>query len=276
MKPVRDIEQLVRNHECKPHAETHQRILGNLRRAWNQKRSQIPGTTRSEKRRTIMHIPIIKIAAAAVIALGAVFTFTQFDNGTSVVWAEVAQKVENTCGVIFRTQEIRQIKQRDFETNTVTYLSLPPSVGMKQDRYQKGQLIITTWFQMEERQMVSVLHQMKKYGVDPIPGDMSKFMHQSGPQIIVRDLRSEVHKELGSQIIDGIKAEGIEIRHNDNTTKIWVAVDSQWPIRYEMQKDGESQPSMIMKDFQWNVQIDPCEFVPNIPKDYTLLELKKK
>lgn len=33
---------------------------------------------------------------------------------------------------------------------------------------------------------------------------------------------------------------------------------------------------MVMKDFQWNVQIDPCEFVPNIPKDYTLLELKKK
>ncbi len=123
--------------------------------------------------------------------------------------------------------------------------------------------------------MVTVSHQLKKYGVDQLPADMSKFAHQTSPQIIVDDLRSEVHKELGLQIIDGIEAEGIEVRHNDKTTKIWVAVDSQLPIRYEIQKDGESRPSIVMKDMQWNVQFDPNEFVPDIPKDYTPLELKK-
>ncbi len=50
---------------------------------------------------------------------------------------------------------------------------------------------------------------------------------------------------------------------------------TNWPVRIEvegqMMNEGQFRPSHIVLDhFQWDAEIDPGLFEPNIPADYTL------
>lgn len=221
----------------------------------------------------IMKSPITKIAAAAAIIVAVFTVMSQFDK-SSVVWAEVARKVENCRGFICEVRETMTMKvaDKDVEIRTRAEMYGSTEHGIRQDRYQDDQLSVTVYISLAGNEMVSLLHQMNKYGRGPLEKGFAEEFAETSPQKAVSDILSKDHKKLGWRIIDGRQAEGIEVCHKDVTTRVWVAVDTQWPILYEVQKAGQDKPHVVMDKFQWDVELATEIFEPKIPDDYTLLE----
>jgi hypothetical protein len=254
--------------------------------AWKQKHPEAVNmlTSRAESktstmkslhiiRNKIMKSPITKLAAAAVIIIAVFIGIEQFDK-TSVVWAEVAKKVENCRGFICKVRETRTMKVagKEIEIRTQAEMYGSSEHGIRQDRYQDDKLSVTVYISLKNQELVSVLHQMKKYGREPLEEGFADEFTKVNPQKIVSDLLSRNHKKLGRQVIDAREAEGIEVGYKDAVIRLWVAVDSQWPILYEVQKDGEEKPHLVMDNFQWEVELESNLFDPEIPMDYILLE----
>jgi hypothetical protein len=62
----------------------------------------------------------------------------------------------------------------------------------------------------------------------------------------------------------------------DATARLWVEIGTDFPVRIEIEgiaAGGQMEMSMVMDDFQWNVELAPALFVPDIPSDYTSMEM---
>jgi hypothetical protein len=63
----------------------------------------------------------------------------------------------------------------------------------------------------------------------------------------------------------------------DATARLWVEIGTDFPVRIEIDgivAGGQMEMSMVIDDFQWNVELDQALFVPDIPSDYTSQEMK--
>jgi outer membrane lipoprotein-sorting protein len=55
--------------------------------------------------------------------------------------------------------------------------------------------------------------------------------------------------------------------------RLWVSAETGYPVLYESKMSGESEGQVwelesVMDQFQWDVELGPDIFEPNIPPDY--------
>ena len=222
----------------------------------------------------IMKSPITRIAAAAAIIVGLSVGMSQFDFDGSVAWADVARKIENCRGWTCRVVEKRtmRVRDRDVEIKTRALMQVSPEHGMRQQRYQNEQLVVTVYLNLQDNQMVSLLHPMKKYGREPLEKDIAGEFAQMSADNLVRALLSKEHTELGRRTINGVEVQGIEMDYGTTAARLWVSVETQWPILYEIRNAKNAEPHLVMDNYEWDVELETSIFEPNIPSDYTLLE----
>ena len=244
------------------------------------------------KGRTIMRNPIAKLAVAAAIltALGlGVWAFISTGSHSSVVWAQVADRVGSSGGFIYRTRIIQSEAGREgpIEFTTMTYDS--PGHGMRTEGIEGS--AVDSYASYEEGTQVSLFHNMKRYTQRTLPprpagaevelpaGAMAKAMIQ---QFTFGD-----YKELGRRTIDGVEAEGIETQNplgfggnfqvDSHTAQLWVSVETGYPVLMESNivgNNGTLHNQMIMDRFQWDVELDPAQFKTVIPPDYRRMEIQ--
>jgi hypothetical protein len=77
------------------------------------------------------------------------------------------------------------------------------------------------------------------------------------------------HENLGEQEIDGQKAVVFEAGGGNEQIKIWANPETALPIRIELTL---GQMSTILKNFQFNPQVDESLVSMNVPDGYTLNE----
>ncbi len=256
------------------------------------------GTTESAatlifKGRTIMRNPIARLAVAAaiLIALGlGVWAFISTGSHSSVVWAQVADRVDASGGLVYRTRNIYRYADRDqpHEFSTMTYQS--PRRGMRMEGIEGSR--IDSYVSFEEGTQVSLFHDMKRYTQRTLPS----LPASAGADIpagaeardMVRQFTAGDYKELGRRTIDGVLAEGIETQHvpggggnfqvDSETAQLWVGVETGYPVLLEIHvvgNNGTLQVEMIMDQFQWDVELDPSQFKTVIPPDYRLMEIQE-
>jgi len=95
---------------------------------------------------------------------------------------------------------------------------------------------------------------------------------------------------LGRDIIKGVEVEGFETTDpkyaggmfEDILVRVWVDIEHGWPVMIEMDTsmaspvgDGLVKLHAVMDDYQWNPDLDPSEFQPAIPDDYTEMACMK-
>jgi hypothetical protein len=93
--------------------------------------------------------------------------------------------------------------------------------------------------------------------------------------MIKRILECE-HTSLGRSTIDGIEVEGFQTTDpggpmGQAEVKIWVDVETKYPVRIEVRKNAGNDAHMriVFHDYQWGVTVDATDFEPAIPEDYT-------
>ena len=105
----------------------------------------------------------------------------------------------------------------------------------------------------------------------------------ASPKRWITEFLSKDHRKLGQKTIDGVLCEGLETTDTtfgvstfevDNLlARVWVSVETGYPVMLEGEVTGggeeELQIKGVLDQFQWDVELDPSLFEPDIPADYT-------
>ncbi|MBN2589744.1 MAG: hypothetical protein JXA96_07770 [Sedimentisphaerales bacterium] len=244
--------------------------------------------------RIAMKNNIIKIATAAVIIIGILLAI-HYSGGSidvsGVVWADVLKKIENSRGLILRVTEI--------PSGDYSILYKTPEYS-RSDYYAEGQLVRTFYDNHDLMIATSVWYDSKRYmshQYTPNDGFMEQPEHWLNPMYLINQILSCNYRKLEPTIIEGVLCEGIETTDPNlilNTVteemmeeegskefvdslelhmKLWVDSKTQYPVMLEWKTKAVIFEKALInesvsKQFQWDVDIDPSIFEPNIPSDY--------
>jgi hypothetical protein len=292
MKPADEIENVVKKMSFKAGPEMDKDLWAETSKARNEFHKTILAPSQHNIGRTIMKSPIVKLAAAAVIialvVLG-LFEFIGTENTSGVVWAEVARKVQASRGLIVRCKYLDTYHEDDY---SILYNS-PRYCRM--DFYKDGQITRTCYtdFTGSDTDTLIDVYHIKKFYLTTIfkkAGLNGVFpeQHEGGmnPELLVQTILSGEHHKLAQKTIGGLLCEGIETTDPacmgpifekydrlDVRLQLWVSVKTGYPVLFERKMSGEYEGEMweteaVMDQFQWDVELDPGIFEPNIPPDY--------
>jgi len=244
-------------------------------------------------RRLIMKSPITKLAVAAVIIVVVVLGLVELiDTGSKsgVVWADVAQKVEASSGVIFRVRKTGSGDPNDQWPKGYTVMQRNATLS-RTDWYRGDQIHRTVYFDLVGKTKIWVAHDASVYSKETMSDEETQKMRADGlgwtnPQgLINRGLTREHHK-LGQKTIDGVLCEGIETNDAGDdvsnfpvksfSARLWVSVETGYPVLLEIEviggDDGSIRHTSMGDQFQWNVDLSAEDVEPEIPADYEPLE----
>jgi len=226
-------------------------------------------------REHIMKNRIVQLAtAAAIIAAVSVglYHLGVSPDGAGVVWGDVLAKIESVPAVTYKMRMTVTYPQGQVLIDE-SDIYMAGDRGTRIDSYKDGELYMVKYLVPEQKLCYLVHPQLKRYMERTVSEEQ---IHQQDPRQWLKWILSWDHVELGRSEIDGLEVEGIEATRDDaETLRLWVDVQTHWPVRIEsegqMLEAGRYLPThIIMDQFEWDSQVDPAQFEPNIPEDYTL------
>ena len=250
--------------------------------------------------RTIMKSRITKFAA--VVTIIAIIGLHQFNNsiqGTSVVWADVAKRLEKVSS--YKAKADRALtetgqKETFYQCEILRYFS--PIHGSIEKSYVDGELTMLAYCSISEKDALVVFPQNKMYWRFDLNEELLSLVEYINPANtngIMKLFGSERCTKLGSRKIDGVTTEGFEVKDvklfsqvprfllnpKDINIRIWVNNETLLPVRVEgeglvrkgiMTGFKEFRYKEVMHSIEYDVEIDESIFDPNIPDDYILID----
>lgn len=231
----------------------------------------------------IMKKPVTKLAAAAALIIGVFVISLQFNN-SGVAWGALVERIEGVQSVVYHLTSNTSMKGMPQElvpkTYSIAYYS--SEYGSRSETYMNDKLSMIMYLNPKENVYLTVLPESKRFMkvTNKSQEELKQISDKDDPRVLVRQMMSEDYKELGRDRIDGIEVEGIECSgprvmggmFENATARLWVEVGTDFPVRLEIEgtvSGGQMDMIMVMEDFQWNADLDPALFVPDIPSDYT-------
>jgi len=275
MGPIRSVEEAIRSRfNVTAGPALHDRVLARALREQKQSQETESAFNRPAIRRMIMKNSMVKLGIAAVIFAVLGIGIVEFlgTGGTSgVVWAEVAQKVGASPGVIFRTRDTGSRNPNDDWPNGYTIYWRSAAVS-RMDKYRGGQIYRTIYLNYDANTTIGVLHHAKRYSKEAMSDQTARAdKGWSDPQGLLNLALSLEHHALGQKTIDGVPCEGIEATGPDGGTgRLWVAVKTGYPVLVEIEgvDKGGIRHTGTMDQFRWNVDLSAEGVEPEIPASY--------
>lgn len=289
MRPVKKIERLIKASCYKAGPETYDKALGRFLQAVDEYKKQKQATGKPDIWRIIMKNHITKLTAAAAVIVIAALIITFQINTSGVAWGALAEKIGGVQNVVFRlTADTKMQGMPEGQipkTSAIAYYS--SEYGSRVEQYMGDKLSFTMYLNPKENLYVTVLPEQKKFMkvTNKSTDELKQISEKDDPRIMVRQMMSQEYKHLGRDTISGIDVEGIECTgprvmggmFEDATARLWVERGTDYPVRMEIEgtvSGGQMEMTMVIDDFQWDVELDPALFVPEIPADYTSSEMK--
>jgi hypothetical protein len=234
--------------------------------------------------RMIMKSSIISKLAVAAMVVIAVVAGIHYFGATGVAWGQLVEKIESVESVVYRlTTKVKMEGMPEGQTpktETIAYYS--SEYGSRVESYIYDKLSYTIYLNPKENIFLTVMPEQKKFirRTDKSPDELRQISEKDDPRVMVRHMMSTEYEQLGRDKINGIDVEGIECTGpgvmggmcEDATARLWVEIGTDFPVRIEIEgivSGGQMEMGMVMDDFQWDVELDPALFVPDIPSDYT-------
>jgi len=302
MKSSRQVEQIVGQARLQADQATDERILGDARAALasmnNRPQALRPGPAIW---RTIMGSKVTRYSVAATIILAASLVLLNPFGRSSVVLGEVAQKLSETRTLMHKESRLAWRPGEDkpfFKAEVRKYFS--SDVGMVEEQYDpNGVLIHRICFLKASQEFVIVLPRVKKYVRLPLPdGIYDRFVAMMVPSGLISYFTSQPYTKLGRSHFGDFEVEGFEVPQvdlswvpsytkylfpiRDLTARVLVDVESTLPVAIEMEIDADRglmngfqkvHAEFTAYDFEWNAELPAGILDPNIPADYTRIDL---
>ncbi len=295
MRSAENINDLIKKLKLKASTDLDKKVHSDISKTLAESHEKEAAVIQPKIGRTIMKSPIVKLAAAAVIialvVLG-LFEFIGTDKTSGVVWADVVSKVGASRGLIFRCTDLSPSSGDDY---SIAYTS---PTHCRKDFYQNGQIIRTGYVDFTDSDtdtLIDVFHIHKLCSTTTYKKSENGLFLEwhdewTNPSFLVQSILSSEHSKLGRKTIEGVLCEGIKttdpacfgplpgkVNNLKAEFRLWVSTETGYPVLYESKMSGEyegqwDETRCIMDQFQWNVELDPSTFEPNIPSDYERIE----
>jgi hypothetical protein len=302
MKSSKQVEQIVGQARLRADQVTDERILGDARAALaagmnNRPQAPRPGSTIW---RTIMESKATKYSVAATIILAASLVLLNPFTRNSVVLGEVAQKLSETRTVMHKEKRLAWRPGEDrpfFEGEARKYIST--DIGFMEEQYDPNGVLLHQFYLLKERQIVLVFPQTRRYVRLPARGRIyEELLKMSTPAGLVNYFTAMPHTKLGRSRFGDFEAEGFEVSDVDFSlvldyikylfpiqnlsARLWVDAETSLPVGIEMKMEADRgllngfqrvHAEFTAYDFQWNAELPEGILDPNIPADYTQIDL---
>jgi len=230
-----------------------------------------------------MKSSITKAAAAAVIVIACLTgLFLLRSTGSGIALADVVEQIERVKA--YRCQMDATFKRQGMDEMPISQATILTSdvFGAKMtidlNHPLTGQSMVQEiYVLLPQNTITTLMPNEKKYS--ELEFDETSFdgwREQNDPRTLIRRILECEHTSLGRSTIDGIEVEGFQTIDpggpmGQAEVKIWVDVETKYPARIEVRKNGGNDAYMCMTfhDCQWDVPVDATEFKPVIPDDYT-------
>ncbi len=294
------IEQSAKNIRIDRAAIDHARILADAEAALDKSREPWSAEIQPPIWRKIMKSPVTKLSSAAAVIIAVAVVSIYFGtsiDGTSVLLAEVIQNVEKVNSAKWQEKRIFTCDGNEISflnSDAIRYFS--SKYGSREDMYNKeGLLLHQAYWLIQENVRIRVVPPMEQYERTELTEAERGIWGQPGFKAIVDMLKVEKPTELGRKKVNGRETEGFEIagskivgvlpiQVDGGVARIWVDIETSLPIQYEAElltsdklvtsMTGGKPVQIAVTGYapQWNVEIEPSIFEPNIPRDYTVLK----
>jgi len=254
--------------------------------------------------RTIMENRMTRYSAAAVVTLAAALVLLNpfgTSKNSSTVWAEFVENMDKAQMIVHKEQRFfYELDEEEpfLETDVVKHCC--QKLGVVEEQYStEGDLLHRAYVFGKPREVVILLSESKKYFRVPLSDGMARVIDRLTPRGLVEHFRAIEHVELGRSRIDGREVEGFEAVDNDIwpmpdkfrflfpvkqiTWRFWVDVENSLPVRAEYEVITDRGLLTRLKklrvlckayDFEYPQEVREELFEPNIPDDYTRLNLE--
>jgi len=299
MKHTNEIEKLVEKSRYKASPDAYDKTLHSFMQAVDNYKNQKSTLTRSNIPGTIMKITKLAAAAIFIAAIIGLHDFSSSLRGTSIVWADVAERLEKMRSYTAQAHRVlTEAGQEEpfFQCNVFRYFS--PDYGSIEESYVDGKLVMLAYCSISEMSALIVFPLDKKYIRFELNEELLSMVEYTNPANtdgMMKLFGSERCVKLGSREIDGVIAEGFEVTDvkifsqaprfllnpKDINISLWVNKETSLPIRIEgegfigkcfMTRFKDIRYEEVMYDIEYDVEIDESIFEPNIPTDYRLFD----
>jgi hypothetical protein len=252
--------------------------------------------------RRILRKNTLKLTAAAIVITGVSAVFLFNPGPGSIALADVYAKVQQAQAFMCKTYMTMTGTMMDGtpsqDTDMEATITVSTEYGMKFDntmriRMKDQEQIRTQQIYVipKQKAMFTVMPALKKYMRLEFSEDLLERMKQENnePRYMIRQLMQCEYENLGFSEIDGVKVQGFRstdptylsteptyfgslFEHGSGSVTMWVDADTWLPVRTELDFTGESlRAHGVITDYQWDIQVDPAAFAPQIPEDYSEL-----
>ncbi len=164
--------------------------------------------------------------------------------------------------------------------------------GIRANTYKEGKLRTKGYLSISDQVAVTVIPGQKAYLRMTLTDELFQKIQKQfcDPRKLLEEFMKYEYAELGRSTIDGIEVEGIECRDPkiargvaegiagdmiDNVVaRLWAAVENDLPVKFQIEvfsKDGEKALDVVTFGYQWDIELEPKVFEPDIPDDYKLV-----
>lgn len=211
-------------------------------------------------RRIIMNSRFTRVAAAAAVIIVAAVGINAI-MGSSVTWAQVIEPILNARTIVF------DLVLGSEESGMVSHEIV---VGSRIRRTVSNMPNMTMVIDLENAKLLALDTEAKTAFYADIEGDLGdrtrsyiKFVRQ-----IITQLQDGQVEQLGEQVIDGQKVVGFVGKGHNEQVTIYADPETARPVRIEAQIGQEF--SFVMKNFEFNADVDESLVSMNVPDGYTL------
>ncbi len=301
MRPADNLSKSFKELNVPTSTQLDESVYSEISRAAEKTEDRTPDRPALGIFSAIFKTRIIKLAVAAIF-IAAIIGLHQFRSsikGTSIVWADVAERLEKVRSYKAKARRVfTEVGQEEpfFQCDILRYFS--PDHGSVEESYDDGELVMLAYCSISEKSALIVLPLNKVYFHFDLNEELLSIVEYINPANtdgIMKLFGSERCVRLGSREIDGVRTEGFEVkdvkvlsqvprfllRPEDVNIRLWVNEETLLPMRIEgegfigkglMTGFKDFRYKEVMHSIEYDAEIDESVFDPNIPDDYILID----
>jgi len=265
MRPVENIEKLIKNINIDTNARIDEEVLGDVVEAFEKSKGKKTSAKEQNIGRIIMKSKITKIAAAAVIIIAVLIGIHHLGgsiDGASIAWADVLEQISGfrpyTCTVTV------QDKGTPSHSKSVMMFSLT----QRREVYSNGTIRV---FDLAVPKTLTLVPE-KKYAIEKMldtpPGMDFDLLG------LVSSMHNRPANEIGVQKIEGRIAKGFNSLSKFNDITVWADAQTKLPVRIEIIHVGKGR-KIIYTEFKFDVEFDESLFSTTAPEGYTVEKVER-
>ena len=239
--------------------------------------------------RTTMKSRVSKIAAAALIVIGAFILLNFFKETHKVVLAGVLERVEQARAFMYKmevttTGDMMPAGEQAFQGTFIFSDEYGMKFEMDIPDPKTGKIVFQQMYILpDQKVMLSLMPEKKKYMRMEFDDEWLARMKEENkdPRETIKQMMGCQYTELGRLEIDGIEVDGFETTDpkfgggfaEDVKVTLWVNVETWLPVLMEIdiKMNEQTKTKFVISDFQWHIPVVASDFEPVIPEDFSAL-----